>query len=63
MRRLLLNNIVVYSLLHRRTGEYFGFTEPEVMALLTDFARAACWTRRPGAGPPPVNFLGLWASL
>lgn len=36
-----LNNIIVYSLLHRRTGEHFGFTEPEAMALLTDFGRGA----------------------
>jgi len=29
-----LNNIKSYSLLHSRYGEYFGFTEPEVIELL-----------------------------
>lgn len=29
-----LNNVKTYSLLHARYGEYFGFTEPEVIYLL-----------------------------
>jgi len=36
-----LNNVVVYSLLHERELEPFGFSEPEVMALLAEFGRSA----------------------
>ncbi len=36
-----LNNVAVYSLLHPRTGALFGFTEPEVSALLGAHGRDA----------------------
>ena len=36
-----LNNIIVYSLLHRRPAEPFGFSEAEVMGLLDLFGRGA----------------------
>lgn len=35
-----LNNVEVYSLLQNRGAEHFGFTEPEVLALLEAFGRA-----------------------
>ncbi len=35
-----LNNVQVYSLLHTRPSEHFGFSESEVFALLDEFDRA-----------------------
>lgn len=36
-----LNNVKVYSLLDRDRGEFFGFTEPEVLRLLDAFGRSS----------------------
>lgn len=64
-----LNNVGVYTLLARRYNTCFGFTEPEVLALLARVGRSeqieavARRTRRKAAGSQPLGGYGSGTPL